>query len=268
MASCPTRAFQANGDPLIDIERLYYDSNSQGGITGGMNTAIAPDLRRAVLGATGMNYGGMLLQRSSDFPTYATFLYGAVPGGGYTDDSLHPLILSLASQLWDRGEADGYAAHMTSNPLPGTEAQGVDADRVRRLPGEPVRGRGQSKDDRRPRVQAAARPPQREQDEDLLYKVPAIKKFPFKGSAIVVWDSRPGFNAPPPLTNTAPEEPANGEDPHFEPRRSVRARTQKPSSSGRRAGWTSATASPATPTRSLPETSPAECSASPGSVTG
>ena len=61
--------------------------------------------------------------------------------------------------------------------------------------------------------------PEREQDENFLYKIPAIEKFPFKGSALVVWDSGPGFNMPPPLTNTAPEVPANGEDPHFEPRR-------------------------------------------------
>jgi hypothetical protein len=221
-------AFQANGDPLIDIERLYYDGNSQGGITGGMNTAIAPDLRRAVLGATGMNYGGMLLQRSSDFPTYATFLYGAVPGGGYTDDSLHPLILSLSSQLWDRGETNGYAAHMTSNPLPGTPKHKVlmqiaYGDYQVSQYAAAVKARTIGARAYKPPLDL----PEREQDENLLYKVPAIKKLPFKGSAIVVWDSGLGFNTPPPLTNTAPEEPANGEDPHFEPRRSAPARTQK-----------------------------------------
>ena len=42
---------------------------------GGINTAVAPDFIRGVLGVTGMNYGGMLLQRSSDFPLYATFLF-------------------------------------------------------------------------------------------------------------------------------------------------------------------------------------------------
>ena len=44
---------------------------------GGMTTAVAPDYTRAVLGVPGMDYGGLLLQRSTDFPLYAMFLFGA-----------------------------------------------------------------------------------------------------------------------------------------------------------------------------------------------
>src|ERR1700730_14596517 len=95
-ASSP--ASQVAGHPLIDTSELYYDGNSQGGIMGGMTTAVAPDFRRAVLGVQGMNYGGVLLQRSTDFARYATMIFGS-----YTDTSLHPLILDLMQQLWDRG---------------------------------------------------------------------------------------------------------------------------------------------------------------------
>ena len=118
-------AFQQSGNPLFDTSHLYYDGNSQGGIMGGITTAVAPDYTRAVLGVTGMDYGGILLQRSTDFTHFAIFLYGQAPGGGYTDASIHPLMLDLMQQLWDRGEADGYAAHMTSDPLPGTPAHKV-----------------------------------------------------------------------------------------------------------------------------------------------
>ncbi len=38
-------AFQDGGRPLIDTSHLYYDGNSQGGIMGGMTTALAPDFR-------------------------------------------------------------------------------------------------------------------------------------------------------------------------------------------------------------------------------
>src|SRR5262249_47355393 len=87
-------AFQTGGNvPLFDTSRGYYDGNSQGGIMGGMTTAVAPDFNRAALGVPGMNYGGVLLQRSTDFTLYATYLFGNVAGGGYTDASLHPLIL-------------------------------------------------------------------------------------------------------------------------------------------------------------------------------
>ena len=41
----------------LDTSHLYYDGNSQGGIMGGMTTAVAPDFRRAVLGVTGIDYG-------------------------------------------------------------------------------------------------------------------------------------------------------------------------------------------------------------------
>jgi hypothetical protein len=221
-------AFRSNGSSLIDIERLYYDGNSQGGITGGMNTAIAPDFTRAVLGVPGMNYGGMLLQRSSDFPPFAIFLYAQAPGGGYGDDSTHPLVLTLASQLWDRGEANGYARHMTSKPLPGTPKHKVlmhvaygDFQVSHYAAAVEARTIGARS------YQPALDLPARDQDVNLFYKVPAIKRFPFKGSAIVIWDSGPGHNAPPPLTNTAPEEPEDGEDPHGDPRSTVAARTQK-----------------------------------------
>src|SRR4029453_16503042 len=78
-------AFRQNGNALLDPSPLDYDGNSQGGIMGGITTAVAPDYTRAVLGVTGMDYGGILLQRSTDFTAFALFLYGQVPGGGYTD---------------------------------------------------------------------------------------------------------------------------------------------------------------------------------------
>ena len=221
-------AFRSNGNSVLDIDRLYYDGNSQGGITGGMNTAIAPDFNRAVLGVPGMNYGGMLLQRSSDFPPFATFLYADAPGGGYSDDSTHPLILTLASQLWDRGEANGYAHHMTSKPLPGTPKHKVlmhvaYGDFQVTQYSAAVEARTIGARSYRPALDL----PAREQDVNLFYKVPGIKRFPYKGSAIVIWDSGPGFNDPPPLTNIAPVEPQDGEDPHSEPRSTVAARQQK-----------------------------------------
>jgi hypothetical protein len=218
-------AFQSNGNSMLDTSALYYDSNSQGGILGGLATAVAPDFRRAVLGVPGQNYAGMLLQRSSDFPPFAIFLFAQAPGGGYADDSLHPLILSLMQQLWDRGEANGYAAHMTTDPLPDTPKHKVlmhvaygDHQVSHYAAAVGARTIGASA------YQPALDLPARQQDVNLLFGIPRIKKFPFKGSAIVIWDSGPGVVPPPPLTNTAPE---GGEDPHGDPRATVAARAQK-----------------------------------------
>ena len=222
LASDP--AFQnGSSQSVIDTSHLYYDGNSQGGIMGGMTTAVAPDLNRAALGVPGMDYGGLLLQRSSDFPAYANFLFGNAPGGGYTDSSIHPLILDLMQQLWDRGEADGYAQSMTSNPPPDTPKHQVllhvayDDHQVSQFAAA-VEARTIGA-----KVHAPALDPARARDKNLFYGIPSIPSYPFNGSAIVIWDSGPGLDAPPPVTNTPPTD---AHDPHGDPRSTVAARTQ------------------------------------------
>jgi hypothetical protein len=218
-------AFQQSGSPLFDTSHLYYDGNSQGGIMGGITTAVAPDFTRAVLGVTGMDYGGILLQRSTDFTSFAAFLYGQQPGGGYPDPSIHPLILDLMQQLWDRGEADGYAAHMTSDPLPGTPAhkvlmQTAYGDHQVSQYAAAVEARTIGAQVHEPGLDL----PARIQDSNLFYGIPAIQSYPFDGSAWVIWDDGPGLVPPPPLTNTPP---TTGRDPHGDVRATVSARSQK-----------------------------------------
>src|SRR4029453_2320550 len=67
-----------------------------------------------VLGVPGMNYS-LLLTRSTDFADYAVFYYPAYP-----NEMQRPLGLALIQMLWDRAEPNGYAPHMTSDPLPNT----------------------------------------------------------------------------------------------------------------------------------------------------
>ena len=217
-------AFQVAGNPVFDSSNLYYDGNSQGGIMGGITTAVAPDYERAVLGVPGMNYGGVLLQRSTDFTNFALFLYGVAPGGGYTDKSLHPVLLDLMQQLWDRGEANGFAAHMTTDPLPNTPAHKVlmhvaygDHQVSQYAAAVEARTIGAS-------VHQPALDPVRAQDANLFYGIPAIPSDPFDGSGIVIWDDGPGRVPPPPLQNLPP---VSGPDPHGSPRATVAARTQK-----------------------------------------
>ena len=82
-------AFQGpGGQALLDTSNLYFDSNSQGGILGGLATAIAPDWTRAVLGVAAMNYA-LLLPRSVDFDTYVHPDGDRLPGRGHAPD--HPL---------------------------------------------------------------------------------------------------------------------------------------------------------------------------------
>jgi hypothetical protein len=66
-----------------------------------------------------MNYS-TLLQRSVDFDEFAPILETAYP-----NEIERQLIFSLIQMLWDRAEANGYAHHMTDDPLPETPAHKV-----------------------------------------------------------------------------------------------------------------------------------------------
>ncbi len=112
-------AFKIGGNSVIDTDDLFYYGNSQGGIAGGALTAVATDFTRSVLYVPGMNYS-TLLTRSTDFEDYATILYPR-----YQDELERPSIFALMQTMWDRGEPNGYANNMTSNPLPGTPAHNV-----------------------------------------------------------------------------------------------------------------------------------------------
>jgi hypothetical protein len=119
LASLP--AFQdADGSPLVRTGSISYAGNSQGGIMGGALTAVAPDFTRAMLGVPGMNYS-TLLNRSVDWEgAYAEVAYATYP-----DKIDQQLLFALIQMLWDRGEANGYAHHMTADPLPNTPAHQV-----------------------------------------------------------------------------------------------------------------------------------------------
>ena len=43
----------------------------------------------------------------------------------YPDEVDHQFGILLDQMLWDRGENDGYAAHLTSNPYPHTKAKKI-----------------------------------------------------------------------------------------------------------------------------------------------
>jgi hypothetical protein len=208
-------AFQAGGEPLIDTSDLFYDGNSQGGIFGGAATAVAIDWTRAVLGVTGMNYS-TLLQRSSDWPLYRSFY-----DPSYPNEIERGLGLILIQMLWDRAETNGYAHHLTDDPLPGTpphqvlmhiafgdwQVAQVSADVQARTIGA--------------RLHVPAIAPGRLSDVTPYWGIEAIASYPYDGSAIVIFDS--GTPEPPPV-NLAPNV---GRDPHGDPRNDPDARVQK-----------------------------------------
>jgi hypothetical protein len=182
-------------EPVIDTSELYFEGISQGGIMGGALTALSPDFTRSVLNVTGMNYS-TLLRRSVDSDEYFK-----IPGLGlyanYPNELERPLLLSLMQLLWDRGEANGYAHHLTDDPLPNTpehqvllqlavgdhQVSNVTAEVEARTAGIPVH--------------QPALDPGRHWESNPFMQLPAIPfgdgpTFnPWEGSALVYYDGGP-----------------------------------------------------------------------------
>ncbi|MER5318997.1 hypothetical protein [Streptosporangium roseum] len=213
-------AFQdGRGRSLIDLRAdLAYDGNSQGAITGGALVAVSPDVRNAVLGVPGMNYS-TLLNRSVDFQPFQRLMDGAYP-----DRMTQQICFALMQMLWDRAETDGYAQHLTDDPLAGSPRHRVllhvafGDHQVSTVTAE-VEARTVGARIRQPAL-AAGRGP------DLVpyWGLRSMPRRPYAGSALVVWDS--GAPAPP-VTNTPPLGPQYGRDPHEDPRHDRAARVQK-----------------------------------------
>jgi hypothetical protein len=131
--------------------------------------------------------------------------------------------------LWDRGETNGYAHHLTHDPLTNTPTHEVlmqvafgDHQVTHWSADVEARTIGAS-------IHMPALAPGRSEDTTPYFGIPAIKGYPFYGSAMVVWDTGP-FDPvmmvgtpPPPVGNEAPRD---GVDPHGKPRTQAGARLQ------------------------------------------
>jgi hypothetical protein len=244
----PDGAGGASAGPVIDTSNLYYEGISQGAIMGGALTALSTDFTQSVLDVTGMNYS-TLLSRSTDSAQYLE-TGGIGLYAHYPNQVERQLIFSLMQLIWDRGEGDGYAQHMTDDPLPDTPAHrvllqaAVGDFQVSNLTAEvEARTIGAS-------LHTPAIDPGRNWDVNPFLDIPPIGSYPFSGpAALVYYDGGPmswlndspantpaGMECPngdpttdpcqgtalEPTNNTAPiEDDGYGDDPHGYPRRAA-----------------------------------------------
>jgi hypothetical protein len=68
--------------------------------------------------------------------------------------------------------------------------------------------------------------PVRSRDRNLFFGIPSIRRFPFRGSAVEIWDSGAGRVQPPPVGNIPPTKGPNNIDPHEDPRNTPSAQSQ------------------------------------------
>ena len=159
--------------------------------------------------------------------TFAPIIYG-----GYPREIERQLWIAQIQLLWDRGENNGYAQHITTRPLPDTPAHTVlmqvafgdhqVADFTTSIMARTFGAR----------IRRPVLDPGRSPLTDPFWGIKPIRSFPYPGSAVVWWDTGPPREvggeaegtAPPPTTNTPPRV---GEDPHGAPRGEASARVQK-----------------------------------------
>jgi hypothetical protein len=98
----------------------YYLGGSLGGIMGLMFAGLSPDVVNASVIVPAINFS-ILLQRATPFVLFQ----GALELTGIGDAMDQALLLGIIHELWVRGESAGYATHITSDPLPGTNAKHI-----------------------------------------------------------------------------------------------------------------------------------------------
>src|SRR5918999_710912 len=200
----------------LDTRRLFYAGASQGGILGGALTAVAPDFERAALIVPAMNFS-LLITRAAPFEPFKDVLYESYEGGVE-----RALLTSMIQILWDRGEANGYAWHMTRNPYPDTPRHTV---LLHEAFGDHQVANVATEVEARvigARLRTPALDPGRSRDRRPFFRVPRIRSLPWGGNALVVYDIGPPRGAegtPAPPARNVP--PGSGVDPHgltgFEP---------------------------------------------------
>ncbi len=200
----------------IDTRRLFYAGGSLGGILGGAYTAVAPDSQRSALIVPAFRFS-LLLTRSTQFGTFADVLFPTYP-----DEVDQAIINSMVQILWDRGEANGYAWHMVRDPLPDTPRHTVLLHEA--FGDHQVANLGTETEARllRARLRTPALDPGRSVDRTPFYGIKPIPRYPWKGNALVVFDTgplRPPGCVAPACLGTPPSPVTNivqtqGVDPH------------------------------------------------------
>jgi hypothetical protein len=129
----------------------------------------------------------------------------------YPDQSLYTLGVAMNQILWDRGEPNGYAHHMISDPYPGTPNHNVML--IEAFGDHQVANIGTETEARTigAFVRQPAIAPGRSNDVTPMWGIPAVPSSPFAGSVLELWD----FGTPaPPIESLPPRPPQFGDDPH------------------------------------------------------
>ena len=114
-------AFQLDDSTtLFRTGSVQYYGISMGTVYGGALNALSPHFDYATLDVAGMNWS-LIIRRSNLWET----IFGTFLETNYPDGLVRILGLGLAHMIWDRADSNGYANHITRNPLRGSKPSRV-----------------------------------------------------------------------------------------------------------------------------------------------
>jgi hypothetical protein len=206
-------AFQSSGQPRFKTHDCHFMGYSQGGIMGGAASALSNEWTRAILGVPGMNYAGLLLNRSIDWNAFKSIF-----NVSYKGPVEQQIVLQLGQLLWDRGENQGYSQHLTARPYAGIPAKQVFiienygdhqvANTASEMLARTIGARNHQPAFKAKFFGAAPRKNVPKAPQWGLARLDHTKPAP---AGLVLWD----YGTPtPPTNNHAPDGPAFGADPH------------------------------------------------------
>lgn len=181
-------------ESIVDPTQIVYYGLSQGHIFGSTFLAYDPFVTRGVVGVGGANYS-LMLERSTDWPTYKTIMIGAYP-----DPLDVALLIGLMQMRWDLSDPSGTVDDILTGKIPGTPPKqillhmAIGDDEVPNISTE-WQARTMGVSNVGPTVKE-------------LYGIPTTTEPIMGGSGLVIWD---GGSPIPPLTNVpAPDTGAHG----------------------------------------------------------
>ncbi len=174
-----------SGRPLFKTGEVHYEGVSQGAVLGAALSAVNPYFERSVLNVAGMNFS-LLIRRSNAWPIFAATFNPAYP-----DPLQRPLAFALIQMLWDRGENNGYANHISDRILPGSTPTRVlihaaVGDQTVNETAAEILARSLSAQRHNPSIVSS-----RHIAIEPYIGIAPISTYPHNASALVVWDSGP-----------------------------------------------------------------------------
>ncbi|MEH6591836.1 MAG: hypothetical protein V7746_16365 [Halioglobus sp.] len=179
-------AFQNDaGKVLYKTGDVQYNGISMGSVYGGSLSALSPHFDYSVLDLAGMNWAN-IIRRGNVWDTYALAYEPAYP------DSLDQALgFSLIQLVWDRADSNGYANHITRDPLPGSKVSRVliefgIGDQILTETASELMQRSLGTRRHSPGIVEG-----RHIAVEPYIGIEPITSYPYEGNAVMHWDSGP-----------------------------------------------------------------------------